>query len=51
MGGLYCGKEAEIGRSLRRTRNRSEEIENRGFRKQHKGCVIFFSFFPLLSGV
>jgi len=28
MGELYCGREAKIGRSLRRTRNRSQEIEN-----------------------
>jgi len=28
MGELYCGREAEISRSLRRTRNRSQEIEN-----------------------
>jgi len=28
MGGLYCEREAEIGRSLRMTRNRSQEIEN-----------------------
>ena len=28
MGGLFCGREVEIGRSLRRTRNRSQEIEN-----------------------
>jgi len=45
MGGLYCGREAEIGRSLRRTRNRSQEIENRGFKKQHKDRDILFFFF------
>ena len=42
MGGLYCGREAEIGRSLRRTRNRSQEIENRWFRKRHKDRDILF---------
>ena len=37
MGELYGGREAEIGRSLRRTRNRSQEIENQQrFRKRHK---------------
>jgi len=47
MGGLYCGREAEISRSLRRTRNRSQEIENRGFRKRHKDRDIPIVLFCL----
>ena len=49
MGGLYCGREAEISRSLRRTRNRSQEIENRGFRKRHNDRdILFFCFYFIL---
>ena len=46
MGGLYCGREAEIGRSLRGTRNRSQEIENQQRVQRHKDRdILFFPFF------
>ena len=61
MGGLYCGREAEIGRSLRRTRigvkrSRTEGSGN-GIRiVTFCFCFYFilffyFYFFSLLGGV